>query len=227
MLRVRVDPKPVVKLRIADRDMPGYAFGQPESRKDAKCRSEFELAMLPFIVEAGEYRRLRQASADWFGNLQLADFRVAHDILLRTGRSLDFRLHRRLSPSTICHKIASCAHNARPDDSTLVSRYVGQRAPHSAIVGSVIQHSARGRREHGFAEDVLSKYVERPPDYCDRLLFIDATQLPFADSTRPKQRLETSVHKNSIASVSIVMRYSLLDKSHPCRMLPEEFRHAD
>ena len=114
MLRVRVDPKAVVKLRIADRDVAGYAFGQTEAREDAKRRGEFELAMLPFIIEAGEYRWLGQTSADWFGNLQLADFRVAHDILLRADRSLDFRLHRGDSPSTICHKIASCAHNVWP-----------------------------------------------------------------------------------------------------------------
>jgi hypothetical protein len=103
----------IVKLRIADRDMSGDAFGRPKSRKDAKRRGEFELAMLPFIVEAAEYRWLRQASADWFGSLQLADFRVAHDILLRAGRRLDFRRHRGHRPSTICHKIASCAHNVR------------------------------------------------------------------------------------------------------------------
>jgi hypothetical protein len=63
--------------------MSGYTFGEPESREDAKCGSEFELAMLPLIVEAGEYRRLRQASANWLRNLQLADFRVTHDMLLR------------------------------------------------------------------------------------------------------------------------------------------------
>src|ERR1700760_692537 len=37
MLCVRVDPKPIVKLRVAYRNMSGYAFGEPESREDAKC----------------------------------------------------------------------------------------------------------------------------------------------------------------------------------------------
>jgi hypothetical protein len=70
-----------------------------------------------------------------------------------------------------------------------VSRCAGRRAPpHSSIVGSVIQHSAHGEREHGFAEGVLSKYVERPPDHCDRFPFIGATPLPFADSTRQRPR---------------------------------------
>ncbi len=90
MLCVRIDPEAVVKLRIAHRDMPRYALGKPEAREDAKRRSEFEFAMLALFLKACEYRRLRQTSANRFGNPQLADVRMTHNVLLRAVRALIF-----------------------------------------------------------------------------------------------------------------------------------------
>jgi hypothetical protein len=48
-----------------------------------------------------------------------------------------------------------------------------------------------------------------------------------ADSTLTTPRIERPYMKNSIASDSLVMRYSLLGKPHLCRMLSEELKYAD
>lgn len=89
--------------------------------------------------------------------------------------------------------------------------------PRNPIVRSMIQHSARSY-ERGLAEGGLSKYIERPPDRRDGLPF-RPHPLPSLIAHVQVQGFKHAYIKNSIASVSLVMRYLLFDKPNLGRML--------